>query len=108
MTGDLPEEAINPYAPAGTAPAAAASHLGSFWCSHEIEWQYVSDVGGYLPMVIEADDMHPGDVAVTGQGALPAMCQPATGFDPKEFPNAGPAAVRRAYLEVLRERRGER
>lgn len=101
---DLPPNALNPAAPAGTAPAAAA-HPGSFWCAHGHEWQWQADSGGFLPMVITADEMHPGDVPIPGQGALPERCQPATGFDPAEYPNAGPAAVERARLEVLRERR---
>jgi hypothetical protein len=101
---EIPKGSLNPAAPAGTPPAAAA-HPAPFWCSHEIEHQWVADFGGYLPMVISPDEMHPGDIPVPGPGQLPALCQPATGFDPAEYPNAGPAAVQRAYEQVLRERR---
>lgn len=101
---DPPPAAVNPYAPAGTAPAAAA-HPSSFYCSHAVQWTWQADQGGFLPMVVTADEMHPGDIPIPGQGALPELCQPATGFDPREYPNAGPAAVQRATVEVLRERR---
>ena len=101
---ELPDDLVNPYAPAGTPPAAAA-HPGSFWCAHGHEWAWQPDYGGYLPMILEADEMHPGDIPVAGQGALPALCHPVTGFDPVEFPNAGPGAVARARAEVLRDRR---
>jgi hypothetical protein len=104
VTNELPDNVVNPAAPAGTPPASAA-RLGSFWCAHGFEWTWQADFGGYLPMVLEADDMHPGDIPVTGQGSLPALCQPATGFDPTKYPNAGPAALARAHLEVLREHR---
>lgn len=105
MTRELPDNAVNLYAPAGTPPAAAAQ-LSPFWCSHAVRWEWQGDRGGYLPMVIEANEIHPGDIPLLGQGQLPELCQPATGFDPAQYPNAGPAAVQRAYLEVLREHRG--
>lgn len=107
MTNELPDGVVNPHAPAGTPPAAAA-HPGTFYCAHAVEWTWQADYGGYLPMVLAADEMHPGDIPIPGQGQLPAACQPATGFDPAQYPNAGPAALRRAHLEVLRERRDRR
>lgn len=51
-------------------------------------------------MIIEADEMHPGDIPIPGQGQLPALCQPATSFDPAKHPNAGPAAVARTHFEI--------
>lgn len=104
MTNELPENVVNPYAPAGTPPAAAA-HPGVFYCAHGERWEWVPDFGGYLPMVLSPDEMHPGDIPIPGPGMLPALCQPATGFDPAQYPRAGPAAVERARREVLRERR---
>lgn len=104
---DLPEEAINPYVPAGTPPAKAA-HLKGFWCAHAVEWEWKRGKGGYLPLVEATDEMHPADIPIRGQGALPAACQPATGFDPREYPRAGPAAVARARREVGQEMRERR
>jgi hypothetical protein len=77
---------------------------------HGIRHEWDAREGGYLVDGNAADDeLHPKDAPVTGQGALPAVCQPATGFDPVEYPNAGPAAVERARreveLEMLRRRR---
>lgn len=99
---DIPEEALNPDAPAGTPPAKVA-HLGDFWCACGVRWEWKKGKGGYLPQVEATDETHPADIPVRGQGALPAHCQPATSFDPQRYPNAGPAAVARAHQEVLRE-----
>jgi hypothetical protein len=104
---DLPPNALNPDAPAGTAPAAAA-HPGSFWCAHGFEWTWQAEQGGFLPMIITADEMHPGDVPIPGQGALPGRCQPASGLNPAKYPNKGPAAVARARREVLLEHARQR
>ena len=103
---ELPDGLVNPYAPAGTPPARVA-HKGPFWCSHAVQFEYDRREGYYFVSATAPDDdeLHPKDMPLDGQGALPALCQPATGFDPAEFPNAGPAAIERARLEVLRERR---
>lgn len=105
---EIPDDAVDPAAPAGTPPAAAAE-FAPMWCAHGVRWEWQAELGGYLPMVIEPDAEHAGDLPVADIRGLPVTCKAeVTGFDPAEFPNAGPAAVRRAYLEVLRERRGER
>jgi hypothetical protein len=99
---EIPNDVINHTAPTGT-PLAAAAHPGDFYCNHAVKWEWQGDRGGYLPMVLEADEMHPADIPIPGQGALPGMCQPATGFNPADYPNAGPGALERARLEVMRE-----
>jgi hypothetical protein len=106
---ELPDDIVNSHAPAGAAPASVA-HPGPFWCAHQTRFEWDAGMGGYLVDGNAADDeLHPKDLPVTGQGALPAVCQPATGFDPAEYPNAGPAAVERARheveLDLLRRRR---
>lgn len=102
---DIPGEALNPEAAAGTPPARVA-HKGPFWCRHGIKHEYDAREGNYFVDGNAPDDeLHPKDEPILGPGTLSEACQDPTGFDPAEWPNAGPAAVRRAYLEVLRERR---
>lgn len=102
---EIPGQALNPEAPSGTAPARVA-HKGPFWCRHSIRHEYNAREGYYFVDGNAADDeLHPKDAPIIGPGVLSEACQPATGFDPGEYPNAGPGALQRAYLEVLRERR---
>lgn len=90
---EIPEEAMDPCVPAGTAPAkAAGEHLAPFWCTHGVKFQYQPVKGGYLPAVAAADAMHP-DLPLRTPGTLPIACQPSTAFDPAEYPNAGPASL---------------
>jgi hypothetical protein len=88
---EIPDDAVNLSAPAGT-PAASAAEFAPIWCAQ----------GGYLPMVLEVDEIH-SDIPIVSPGALPVLCQPSTAFDPAEYPNAGPGAVARLRAEVLRE-----
>jgi hypothetical protein len=105
---ELPPNVINPSAPAGTPPAQVA-HPGSFWCSHGTEFEWDGDVGGYMVSGnARDDDLHPKDLPIAGQGALPELCQPASGLDPVKHPNVGPVAVERATAEVELEHARER
>src|SRR5690348_5592484 len=104
MMREIPDEALN-EAPSGTPPARAA-RKAPFWCSHQVKHDYNTRKGCYFVDGNAVDDeLHPKDEPIIGPGALTAACQPATGFNPKEYPNAGPAAVARARAEVIRERR---
>jgi hypothetical protein len=105
VDNELPDNAVNPYAPAGTPPARVA-HFAPFWCIHGVKHEYDNKEGKFfVDGNAPDDDLHPKDVGYVGNGALDVLCQPASGVDPVKHPNAGPAAVQRAYLEVLRERR---
>jgi hypothetical protein len=99
---EIPDDAVNLDAPAGT-PAASAAEFAPIWCSHGVKWEWQPEVGGYLPMVLEVDALH-SDIPAKEIKAMPDQCRvDVTGFDPAEFPNAGPAAVDRMRAEVLRE-----
>lgn len=90
---ELPPEAMNPDVPTGTAPAAAAGErLAPFWCAHGVQFDYMPIKGGYLPVGDVIDAMHPA-VPVRLPRALPIACQPATAFDPTDYPHAGPGGV---------------
>jgi hypothetical protein len=98
---EIPDAAVNLSAPAGT-PAASAAEFAPIWCAHGVKHEWVADQGGYLPMVLEVDEIH-SDIPIVSPGALPVLCQPSTAFDPDEYPLIGPRAVERALAKVLRE-----
>jgi hypothetical protein len=69
------------------------------WCAHGIRWDPEQD--GYRPT--HTDAYHPDLVHRGGSGAIPETCQPVTAYNPADYPNAGPAAVRQAVDELRRE-----
>jgi hypothetical protein len=64
------------------------------WCCHAVEWR--PEPGGYRPQ--HTDPAHP-DLLCRDPGAIPETCQPVTAYDPRDYPNAGPAAVRAVLTE---------
>ncbi|WP_232665977.1 hypothetical protein [Pseudonocardia sp. TRM90224] len=88
----LPPDAVN-SAPTGTPPAHR-SRAADVWCAHGIRWTHEDE--GYLPQTEDAQ--HP-PVPCREVGAIPEACQPTTAYDPADYPNAGPHAVRRVLEE---------
>jgi hypothetical protein len=66
---EIPDDAVNLSAPAGT-PAASAAEFAPIWCAHGVKHEWQADQGGYLPMVLEVDEIH-SDIPIVSPGALP-------------------------------------
>lgn len=69
--------------------------LADLWCAHGVQWR--AHVEGYRPTHV--DELHP-DIPAREAGAIPALCQPTTAYDPAQYPHAGPAAVRRVLNDA--------
>lgn len=66
-----------------------APELAPVWCAHGHRW--TPTTAGYAPDIV--DEAHP-DVPARDVGSIPPTCQPVQAFDPAQYPNTGPAAVR--------------